>query len=111
MVHWRAEKMDACAAFHLVPSTSRPLCGPSPMDAQADLWAALAALGVMQRKPNGDVRLWTAADGLYQFAVQIHPIYLLFFRITSPMRSSLSYGYATASSDRPANVSSRRRGK
>jgi len=44
------------------------------MDAQADLWAALAALGVMQRKPNGDVRLWPAADGLYQFAVQIHPI-------------------------------------
>ena len=48
---------------------------------------------------------------LYQFAVQIHPIYLLFFRITSPRRSSRNYGYATTSSDRPANVSSRRRGK
>ena len=39
---------------------------------------------------------------LYQFAVQIHPIYLLFFRITSPRRLSRSYGYATTSSDRPA---------
>ena len=39
---------------------------------------------------------------LYQFAIQIHPIYLLFFRITSPRRSSRSYGYATTSSDRPA---------
>jgi len=27
---------------------------------------------------------------------------LLFFRITSPWRSSRSYGYATTSSDRPA---------
>ena len=38
---------------------------------------------------------------VYQFAVQIHPIYLLFFRITSPRRSSRSYGYATTFSDRP----------
>ena len=50
----------------------------------------------------GDYQDLAPNDTLYQFAIQIHPIYLLFFRITSPRRSSRSYGYATTSSDRPA---------
>ena len=43
-----------------------------------------------------------AGRELYQFAVHIQSICLLFFRITSPRRSSRSSGYATTSSDRPA---------